>query len=113
MDPATNSQTVDVRVPHSLGKLEARRRLEAGLGKAKSAAGAVAKVDERWTGDRMNFSLSVMGQSLTGWADVADDAVTVNVVLPALLAKLAGGLKDKLRPQIEAKTREALQLPKQ
>jgi len=115
MATAGKSNTIDVRVPHNLGKAEARRRLEAGFGDAKSKASSIAgdkaTISEQWDGDRMQFEVGAMGQTLTGWADVEDDAVVVNVVLPKLLAAMAGKLKDTIRPQIEKKTREVLKLP--
>ena len=115
MNPASKSNTIDVRVPHSLGKTEAKRRLQAGFGdaktKASNLAGGKATIDERWDGDRMTFEVGAMGQTLTGWADVEEDAVHVYVVLPKLLAAVAGKLKDTIRPMIEKKTRDVLKLP--
>lgn len=109
--PTLSGNTVDVRVPHQLGRAEARERVKQGFTSAKGKAAGMATVDETWDGDRMNFTVSLMGQKLSGWADVEDDAVAVHVVLPMLLAKIAGGIKDKLRPMIEQKTRDALKLP--
>jgi hypothetical protein len=48
------------------------------------------KVDEeRWDGDRMIFRVHAMGQAASGHVDVAEDHVTVEVVLPWLLQRFA------------------------
>ncbi len=100
-------QTINVTVPHQLGKAEARRRLEAGFGKAAGLADGVGAVDQQWQGDELSFSVTAMGQTVRGTATVHDQLVAIAVRLPWLLAKMA----EVLRPQIEKKTREALALP--
>ncbi len=108
---STTPRTLDVNVPHNLGKAEARRRLMAGLNKATGLAAGAAQavqVDVReTTGDRLDISASAMGQSLTGHVDVFDDKVSIHVTLPWLLAKLA----EKLKPMIQQRASDALKLP--
>ena len=108
-----DSQTLDVKVPHHLGRAEAKRRLLAGFGKAESmaasgvggmGAGAVAINVTEAPGDRLDLHAAAMGQTITGHADVFDDHVQITVKLPWLLAKLA----TAIRPQLEAKAKEAL-----
>ncbi len=100
-----SDETMKVSVPHKLGRDEARRRLERGLGKAGGAS--FATVDERWTGDRLDFTVAALGQRISGWADVRDDRVDLEVRLPWLLKKLA----ETFRPALEKETRRALELP--
>src|SRR5215467_12377589 len=52
--------------------------------------------EETWSGDRLAFNLSALGQSAVGFIDVADDHVRLEVQLPWLLAVVA----EKLTPTI-------------
>src|SRR5262249_36980103 len=52
--------------------------------------------EETWSGDRLAFNLSALGQSAVGFIDVADDHVRLEVTLPWLLAVVA----EKLTPAI-------------
>jgi putative polyhydroxyalkanoate system protein len=102
-------QTLKVRIPHQLGKDEARRRVASAASRLKGEhAAKVASIEDRWEGDHLLLKASAMGQSLSGDVEVGDKEVHIRVVLPWLLAKFA----EKLRPQIEKQTREALKLPK-
>jgi hypothetical protein len=47
-------------------------------------------------GDAMAFSLSAMGQSISGRLTVDDQAVHLTVALPWLLGKLAESLKPRI-----------------
>jgi hypothetical protein len=63
--------------------------------------------DQRWSGDRFDFSLSAFAQLITGTIDVADDHVRVEVMLPRLLARLAsqipGVIQRETRLMLEKK----------
>lgn len=86
-----------VSIPHSLGREEAIRRLKNGLSRA-TASMPVLKVDEeRWEDNRMNFRVRAMGQAASGHVDVADDHVTVEVVLPWLLQRFAEVAQNAIR----------------
>src|SRR5690349_20718739 len=83
------SRPVTVTIPHSLGKEEARRRIEEGFGKMKQQMasglgpmGSMLSVQERWEGDRLNFEGGAMGQKMTGRLDVRPDSVEIQVDLP-------------------------------
>ena len=81
-------------IPHNLGKAEATRRLQGGLGSLKTQFGdKIASVDESWREDRMAFRVGAMGQSIAGHLDVMDDQVVVEVRLPWLLAVLPTRLR--------------------
>ncbi len=49
--------------------------------------------EETWTGDRLQFQVSALGQSASGSIDVRDDHVNLVVFLPWLLAKLAAAIR--------------------
>ncbi len=89
-----------VSIPHSLGKAEATRRLQTGVGQLKSQFGdKIATVESQWAGDRMTFRVGAMGQTVTGHLDVADDNVRVEVMLPWILAMVADKAKGLIQKQ--------------
>lgn len=83
------TKPVIVTIPHSLGKDEAVRRLKSGLAKATATLPMLSLSEEVWTGDRMTFRLSAMGQDAAGSVDVAEQDVRIEVVLPWLLQRFA------------------------
>ena len=58
-------QPVVITIPHQLGKEEATRRLQNGLGRLRTSFGtSVAALDETWSGDHLDFRWGVLGQSV-------------------------------------------------
>jgi putative polyhydroxyalkanoate system protein len=89
-----------VSIPHNLGKQEATRRLDDGVRHLKSQFGdKIASVDNSWTGDRMDFRVGTMGQTVAGHLEVMDDSVRVEVMLPWILATLAEKAKGLITRQ--------------
>ena len=89
-----------VSIPHRLGKDEAVRRLKSGFGRVHSDFGHLLTVqEETWSGDRLQFRLSSLGQMASGSVDVADDRVTVEVTLPWLLQKFAEAIQPLIRKE--------------
>ena len=89
-----------VSIPHNLGKGEARRRLHAGVTQLKAQIGdKFGSVEETWADDRMTFRVAVMGQTVNGHLDVADDTVRVEVQLPWLLSMMAEKAKGYIQKQ--------------
>ena len=84
-----------VSIPHSLGKAEAQRRLKSGL-ESLPQAGLLQVDQQAWIDNRMTFNVRALGQSVPGSLEVLDDAVRLEVVLPALLMKLWEPLKTVL-----------------
>jgi Putative polyhydroxyalkanoic acid system protein (PHA_gran_rgn) len=83
------SKPVTISIPHRLGKAEARRRLEAGLGSVRSHFASVLNVEEEvWSGDSLAFRARALGQQASGTITVAEDHVQVEVMLPWALALL-------------------------
>jgi hypothetical protein len=78
-----------VSIPHRLGRVEATRRLKAGLTKAASSIPVLNVDEERWEDDRMIFRVRALGQAASGHLDVADDHVRLEVTLPWLLQRFA------------------------
>lgn len=94
------SKPVSVNIPHKLGRTEARRRIDEGFADlSRHLGGSVGALDKQWDGDRLNFSLTSMGQSITGQVAVMEAAVTVEVLLPGFLAVIAGKVKGTLQKE--------------
>jgi len=89
-----------VSIPHDLGKAEAIRRLQHGVGQMKSQFGEkIASVESDWVGDRMDFRVGALGQNVSGHLDVTEDAVRVEVQLPWVLAMIAEKAKGFIQKQ--------------
>jgi hypothetical protein len=84
---------LSVSIPHALGQAEALRRLRSGLGNLPTA-GLVAVEQQAWTDNRMAFTVRAFGQVAPGSLEVLDDAVRLEITLPALLQKLWEPLKQ-------------------
>jgi hypothetical protein len=84
------SEPLVVVIPHRLGKDEALRRIKDGLGRARTEfAWLLSMQEEIWTGDRLTFRVSALGQNASGFIDVYEAAVRLEVTLPWLLARFA------------------------
>ena len=93
------SKAVTVNIPHDLGRAEARRRIEAGFSDLSRHLGGLGAVSKSWEGDRLSFAFAAMGQAISGSVDVADRAIRLEVLLPGLLAMMAGKLKGRLQKE--------------
>jgi hypothetical protein len=89
-----------VSIPHRLGKVEAARRLKAGLGQARTGFNHLMSIDEEvWSGDSLTFRLRALGQSASGTIEVLEDHLRLEVALPWLLAKLSERLIPAIRKE--------------
>lgn len=89
---------ITVSIPHDLGRLEARRRIDNGFSKfVAQVPGGTGSNDGAWDGDRKSFSVGAFGQSVAGSFVVLDKSVTIEIQLPGMLAALASGVRDKLQ----------------
>lgn len=87
---------VVVTISHSLDKEEVHRRLRPALGQAAHSLSAFKVEHEQWTGDRMDFRVRTLGQSVTGYVIVGEREVVVELALPGLLAKLADAVQKTI-----------------
>jgi len=87
-----------VDIPHSLGREEARRRIEKGAATiADRIPGGTAEVRSAWEGDRLTLAVTAMGQSVSGHIDVFDDRAHAEISLPFMLSLFADKIEEKLR----------------
>jgi putative polyhydroxyalkanoate system protein len=100
---------VTVSIPHQLTRAEAKRRIQEGVAKLHQQGGSpLSNLKETWTDDTLTFSGSALGQTFTGRLFVEDQAVRIEVALPAFFSMLA----DVLKPTIEQRAKQLLQGPK-
>lgn len=93
------SKAVTVTIPHELGIAEAHRRIEAGFADLARHLGGIGQVTKHWDGERLSFAFAAMGQAISGTAEVAERSVRLEVLLPSLLAMVAGKLKGRLQQE--------------
>lgn len=96
------ARPVTITLSHELGKEEARRRIEEGFAKIKSAmtGGMMFKFQEEWEAeDRLTFVAKGMGQTIDGEIDVFPAHVRIIVTLPGLLASLAETITGQVEKQ--------------
>jgi hypothetical protein len=83
------SQPLLISIPHRLGRLEARHRVDSGIGRLRPELNALLSgLDYRWEGDTLNFAASAMWQRITGRIEVLDDVVRVEIDLPWIMQLL-------------------------
>jgi len=92
---------MEVAIPHSLGREEARRRLRDNSPRmADGIPGGMAQVETRWPSeDRMEMAINALGQSLVGHIDVGDSQVTLAIDLPPALGFLQPIVETAIRQQ--------------
>jgi hypothetical protein len=94
---------VTVNIPHTLGKDEARRRIESGFGNLRQqmtgGLGGLLAFQERWEGDRLQFEGGGLGQKITGRLDVLADSVRIELDLPEMLAMIADRIAGTLKKE--------------
>ena len=92
------SQPLLVLIPHRLGRSEARRRLDSGVGRLRSELNALlSELDYRWEGDTLNFAASAMWQRITGRIEVLDDVVRIEIDLPWIMQLLRDTVAKQVR----------------
>ena len=91
------TQPIDVDLPHTLGKDEARRRIANNIHKLQEHIPGGAQVQSGWAGDQLNLDVAAMGQSVTATIDVKDKSVHLKVLLPGMLGMFAGVIQGALQ----------------
>jgi putative polyhydroxyalkanoate system protein len=91
------NQPIDVDLPHSLGKDEARRRIANNIHKLEQHIPGGAQVQSGWTGDQLNLDVAAMGQSVPPTIDVEESKVHLRVLLPPMLGMFAGMIQAALQ----------------
>jgi hypothetical protein len=105
------AEPIVVTISHRLGRDEAKRRIEDGLGSIRGEIAPYAKsVNADWHGYRLDFRVSAMMQAIAGNIDVHEDHVRIELALPRLLhmvaKRLAGRIEQQGAALLEDKTRK-------
>ena len=99
------SRTISLTIPHRLTQDEVRARISRGIADAqRDHAGKFSKLEHKWAENHLDFDVGILGQSVTGAADVNPSDVVVHIDLPWMLAAFA----DKIKPQIKAQADKLL-----
>jgi hypothetical protein len=95
------TKPLTVTISHDLGKEEVKRRLRTGLGQMRAQITPyVASIEDEWTDDNtLAFRVRALAQTVTGRIEVLDDAVRVEVLLPAMLSFVGKALGGRIRQQ--------------
>ncbi len=91
------TQPIEVDLPHSLGKDEARRRIANNVHKLQDHIPGGAQVQSGWTGDQLNLDVAAMGQAVAAQIDVLDSKVHLKVLLPPMLGMFSGMIQATLQ----------------
>jgi|SRR5690242_17961885 putative polyhydroxyalkanoate system protein len=91
------TQPIEVDLPHSLGKDEARRRIANNVHKLEEHFPGGAQIQTGWVGDQLNLDISAMGQSVTGTIDVEETKVRLKLLVPPMLGMFAGLIQGALQ----------------
>src|SRR6476659_2608304 len=91
------TQPIEVDLPHSLGKDEARRRIANNVHKLQEHIPGGAQVQSGWVGDQLNLDVAAMGQSITATIDVEETNVRLKVALPPMLGMFSGMIQAALQ----------------
>lgn len=92
-----------IDISHSLGREEAKRRMESRVGKlASHIPGGAATVTSSWpSADRMALTVSTMGVEVPCTIDAEDTRLRVTLHLPGMLSLMAGPISAVVRQQGE------------
>ena len=91
------SQPIEVDLPHSLGRDEARRRIANNIHKLQEHIPGGAHVQSGWSGDQLGLQITAMGESVNATIDVMDSKVHLRVLLPGMLGMFAAPIQAALQ----------------
>ncbi len=94
------SNTVTLSIPHQLSRDEAKKRVEQLVRQVQTQfAGGQGRLEESWSGNTMEFTVSAMGMAARGRVVVETQVVRMEVALPQPLAMLTSTLKQRLEQE--------------
>ena len=91
------SHPIEVDLPHSLGKDEARRRIANNIHRLQDHIPGGANVESGWTGDQLNLRVQALGDSVQSTIDVEETKVRVRILLPGMLGMFSGVIRAALQ----------------
>lgn len=95
--------TLNVNVPHSLGKEQAVSRLKERLNKAKHKFGQeVSDLEEQWDGNVLSFGFTTLGVKIRGTVTSAESEVAVAAKLPYAAMLFRRAIERQIRNELES-----------
>jgi hypothetical protein len=86
---------------HTLGKEEARRRLQQKLATVRqSYSHHVSQLNESWEGHVLSFSFRAAGMNVSGTITVEDSQVSLDAVLPLAAMMFRGLIEQRIRQEL-------------
>ena len=94
--------TLTINTPHSLGAEEAKARLQKFFEKIKEQyKDKVSNLEEKWDGDRLEYSFSTFGFNIKGDMNVEPGEVKVNGNLPFAAMMFKGQIEQTVKSELE------------
>jgi len=91
-------EPIVVTISHRLGRDGARRRIEDGLTQIRGQlAPFVSAMDYKWTGDRLDFTVTALHQTVTARIEIEEALVRVELELPLLLRIFSAAIIGRIR----------------
>ena len=89
-------------IPHTLGRDEAKRRIEAGLPKLERHIPGGGTVEATWKSDyQLAMKISTMGQTVSTDLLIEDATIKASVVVPMMLAMIGGAISGFVKTSAE------------
>jgi len=86
---------MEIAIPHTLGREEARRRIEAGLPKLAAHIPAGGTMEAHWQGDyALSLTIKAMGQTIPVTLAIEEGRLLGEVTVPAFLKMMAGQIAE-------------------
>jgi putative polyhydroxyalkanoate system protein len=93
-------EPITITISHRLGRDEARRRLDEGLGHIRGQLTPfVSALDYAWSGDRLTFNVTAIRQAISGRIDIEDEIIRIEIALPLLLRMLSKTIISRVRSE--------------
>ena len=95
-------KSIEVRVPHTIGRDEVRRRLDSALVRARDEyAAAVGDIEANWEGDdRLRVLLTVSGMRFDGTVDILVEELVVSLEVPGMAALFSRRIREGIEERL-------------
>ena len=94
--------SLTISTPHTLTAEEATNRLKSLFDKVKEKHGdKVNNLEEKWDGNRLDFSFSTYGFNIKGDLTVEPNEVKINGSLPFAAMMIKGQIEQGVRTELE------------
>jgi hypothetical protein len=93
------TEPITVTISHKLGREEAKRRVDGGLGKIRADIEPyVRSLDYRWESDyTLALNASAMMQTISGRIEIYEDFIKIELGLPRLLHLIAKTITGRIQ----------------